>query len=135
MPDNSIDNSKTNAGIRHLRHSGSGEPAYLDFMRCNIADKRAPVSRPARREIYCHKRWATCDIFTPEVWKLARRAGHRTHTLLHAVTPAPQRAAFFSACNKGLIAVAHNGNITNARSSGANWNRKAPFSRRRAIRK
>ena len=40
---------------------------------------------------------------------------------------------FSVACNKGKVAVAHNGNITNAAELRANWSATARFSRRPAI--
>ena len=87
-------------------------------MLCSIADRKARASPSSDgREIYCHKSMGhVADIFTPEVvgslpGDLA--IGHTRYstagdTVLRNAQP------FSVACNKGQIAVAHNGNITNA---------------------
>ena len=74
------------------------------------------------------------DIFTPHVLEtLAGRAGHRPHALFDRRRHgAAQRAAVFGGLQQGRIAVAHNGNITNAAELRQDLEREGPFSRRRA---
>ena len=66
------------------------------------------------------------DIFTEDVLaQTARHSRHRTHALLHRRRlRAAERAAHHRwICNKGMIALAHNGNLVNASEFARNLER------------
>jgi amidophosphoribosyltransferase len=74
------------------------------------------------------------DIFTPErIWQPAGRMaiGHTRYSTA-GDTVLLNAQPFSVACNKGKIAVAHNGNITNAGELRRELERAGPFSRRPA---
>ena len=66
------------------------------------------------------------DIFTPEVLDRAARRLAIGHTRYSTAgdTVLLNAQPFSVACNKGQIAVAHNGNITNAGELRRNWKRE-----------
>ncbi len=77
----------------------------------------AGIATSDGREIYCHKAMGhVADIFTPEVVGSLPGVLGIGHTRYSTAGDTVLRNAqpFSVACNKGLIAVAHNGNITNA---------------------
>src|SRR5438876_4299425 len=93
----------TYLGLYALQHRGQES--------CGIASSDG-------RNIHCHKSMGhVADIFTPEV--LGRLPGELAigHTRYSTAgdTVMLNAQPFSVACNKGRIAVAHNGNITNAR--------------------
>ena len=77
----------------------------------------AGIASSNGREMYCHKNMGhVADIFTPEV--IGQLPGDRAigHTRYSTAgdTVLLNAQPFSVACNKGRVAVAHNGNITNA---------------------
>lgn len=119
MPDNSQDKFKDECGVFAIYgHPEAANLAYLGLYALqHRGQESAGIASSNGREIYCHKAMGhVADIFTPEVvgslpGELA--IGHTRYstagdTVLRNAQP------FSVACNKGLIAVAHNGNITNA---------------------
>jgi amidophosphoribosyltransferase len=77
----------------------------------------AGIASSDGRNLYCHKSMGhVADIFTPEV--LGQLPGERAigHTRYSTAgdTVLLNAQPFSVACNKGKVAVAHNGNITNA---------------------
>ena len=99
-------------------HPEASNLAYLGLYALqHRGQESAGIATSDDREIHCSKSMGhVADIFTPEQFcQPAGRPGHRPHALFHRRRHRPaQRAAFPVDCNKGQIAVAHNGNITNA---------------------
>jgi amidophosphoribosyltransferase len=100
---------------------GHPEAAHLAYLGLYALQHRgqesAGICSSDRREIRCHKSMGhVADIFTPEV--LGRLPGDHAigHTRYSTAgdTVVMNAQPFSVACNKGKIAVAHNGNITNA---------------------
>ncbi|HET8547066.1 MAG TPA: amidophosphoribosyltransferase [Bryobacteraceae bacterium] len=99
-------------------HSEASNLAYLGLYALqHRGQESAGIASSDGREVYLHKAMGhVADIFTPEV--LARLPGDRAigHTRYSTAGDTILRNAqpFSVACNKGRLAVAHNGNITNA---------------------
>src|SRR6202453_3510385 len=99
-------------------HPEAANLAYLGLYALqHRGQESAGIATSDGREIHCHKSMGhVADIFTPEV--LGRLPGD--HAIGHTrYAPAGDTVLlnaqpFSVACNKGKIAVAHNGNITNA---------------------
>jgi len=100
---------------------GHREAANLTYLGLYALQHRgqesAGIASSDGREIYCHKNMGhVADIFTPEV--LGGLPGDQAigHTRYSTAgdTVVMNAQPFSVACNKGRIAVAHNGNITNA---------------------
>ena len=100
-------------------HPESANLAYLGlYAQQHRGQESAGISVSNGREIYTHKSMGhVADIFTPEV--LGGLPGHmaigHTRYSTSGDTAIKNAQPFSVACNKGQIAVAHNGNITNAR--------------------
>ncbi len=79
----------------------------------------------------CYKAMGhVADIFTPGARPPCRASMAIGHTRYSTAGDTALNAQPFSVdCNKGRIAVAHNGNITNAASCAASWKAAAPSSR------
>ncbi len=101
---------------------GNPEAANLTYLGLYALQHRgqesAGIASSDGRQTHCHKSMGhVAEIFTPEVLGQLpgdHAIGHTRYstagdTVLHNAQP------FSVACNKGQIAVAHNGNITNAR--------------------
>src|SRR5436305_11417743 len=99
-------------------HPEASNLAYLGLYALqHRGQESAGIASSDEREIYTHKDMGhVADIFTPSA--LARLPGEMAigHTRYSTTGDTALRNAqpFSVACNKGLIAVAHNGNITNA---------------------
>jgi len=99
-------------------HPEASNLAYLGLYALqHRGQESAGIASSDGREIYTHKDMGhVADVFTPTV--LARLSGEMAigHTRYSTTGDTAYRNAqpFSVACNKGLIAVAHNGNITNA---------------------
>lgn len=99
-------------------HPEASNMAYLGLHALqHRGQESAGIASCDGREIYCHKAMGhVADIFVPSV--LARLYGDMAigHTRYSTAGDTALRNAqpFSVDCNKGLIAVAHNGNITNA---------------------
>lgn len=119
ISDDQQDKFKDECGVFAIYgHPEAANLAYLGLYALqHRGQESAGIASSNGREIYCHKAMGhVADIFTPEVvgalpGELA--IGHTRYstagdTVLRNAQP------FSVACNKGLIAVAHNGNITNA---------------------
>ena len=99
-------------------HPEAANLAYLGLYALqHRGQESAGIATSDGREIYCHKSMGhVADIFTPEV--LGRLPGDLAigHTRYSTAgdTVLLNAQPFSVACNKGRVAVAHNGNITNA---------------------
>src|SRR5437868_1476571 len=100
---------------------GHPEAANLTYLGLYALQHRgqesAGIATSDRREIRCYKEMGhVADIFTPEVVGSLPGVLAIGHTRYSTAGDTVLRNAqpFSVACNKGLIAVAHNGNITNA---------------------
>jgi amidophosphoribosyltransferase len=99
-------------------HSEASNLTYLGLYALqHRGQESAGIASSDGREVYTHKTMGhVADIFTPDV--LARLPGDRAigHTRYSTTGDTVLRNAqpFSVACNKGRLAVAHNGNITNA---------------------
>ena len=99
-------------------HPEASNLAYLGLYALqHRGQESAGIASSDGREIYTHKDMGhVADIFTPSA--LARLPGEMAigHTRYSTTGDTALRNAqpFSVVCNKGLIAVAHNGNITNA---------------------
>ena len=99
-------------------HPEAANLAYLGLYALqHRGQESAGIASSDGRETYCHKSMGhVADIFTPEV--LGRLPGDHAigHTRYATAgdTVLLNAQPFSVACNKGKIAVAHNGNITNA---------------------
>ncbi len=99
-------------------HPEAANLAYLGLYALqHRGQESAGIATSDGREIYCHKSMGhVADIFTPEV--LGRMPGDLAigHTRYSTAgdTVLLNAQPFSVACNKGRVAVAHNGNITNA---------------------
>jgi amidophosphoribosyltransferase len=99
-------------------HSEASNLAYLGLYALqHRGQESAGIASSDNREVYLHKSMGhVADIFTPDV--LARLPGDRAigHTRYSTAgdTVLKNAQPFSVACNKGRLAVAHNGNITNA---------------------
>jgi len=99
-------------------HPEASNLAYLGLYALqHRGQESAGICSSDGRQIYCHKAMGhVADIFTPEV--LGRLPGDHAigHTRYSTAgdTVLLNAQPFSVACNKGRIAVAHNGNITNA---------------------
>ena len=100
---------------------GHPEAANLTYLGLYALQHRgqesAGIASTDGREIYCYKDMGhVADIFTPE--RIGSLTGHMAigHTRYSTAGDTVLRNAqpFHVTCNKGRIAVAHNGNITNA---------------------
>jgi amidophosphoribosyltransferase len=100
---------------------GHPEAANLTYLGLYALQHRgqesAGIASSDGREINCHKSMGlVADIFTPEV--VGSLPGHMAigHTRYSTAGDTVLRNAqpFHVACNKGNLAIAHNGNITNA---------------------
>ena len=123
MPDNLADDRqdkfKDECGVFAIY--GHPEAANLTYLGLYALQHRgqesAGIASSDGREIYCHKAMGhVADIFTPEVVGSLPGVLAIGHTRYSTAGDTVLRNAqpFSVACNKGLIAVAHNGNITNA---------------------
>src|SRR5277367_3185676 len=101
--------------------AGNPEAANLAYLSLYALQHRgqesAGISSTDGRQIHCHKSMGhVADIFTPEV--LGQLPGDHAigHTRYSTAgdTVLLNAQPFSVSCNKGRIAVAHNGNITNA---------------------
>ena len=100
-------------------HPEAANLAYLGLYALSTAARRAPASPPATgaRSTAIKAMGHVADIFTPELLAQAARATWPSAT--RATRPPATRCCSTRsrssvACNKGRIAVAHNGNLTNA---------------------
>src|SRR5450631_332495 len=99
-------------------HPEAANLAYLGLYALqHRGQESAGIASSDGREAYCHKIMGhVADIFTPEV--LGRLPGDHAigHTRYATAgdTVLLNAQPFSVACNKGQVAVAHNGNITNA---------------------
>ncbi len=99
-------------------HPEAANLAYLGLYALqHRGQESAGICSSDGREVHCHKEMGyVADIFTPEV--LAKLSGSLAigHTRYSTAGDTALRNAqpFSVQCNKGRIAVAHNGNITNA---------------------
>jgi amidophosphoribosyltransferase len=99
-------------------HPEASNLAYLGLYALqHRGQESAGICSSDRRHIHCHKSMGhVADIFTPEV--LGQLPGDHAigHTRYSTAgdTVLLNAQPFSVACNKGKIAVAHNGNITNA---------------------
>ncbi|MGE5487773.1 MAG: amidophosphoribosyltransferase [bacterium] len=99
-------------------HPEAANLAYLGLYALqHRGQESAGICSSDGREIYCHKEMGyVADVFKPEV--LARLSGNVAigHTRYSTAGDSSIRNAqpFAVQCNKGRIAVAHNGNLTNA---------------------
>jgi len=100
---------------------GNPEASNLTYLGLYALQHRgqesAGIASSDGREIYCHKDMGhVADIFTPE--RIGSLTGHMAigHTRYSTAGDTVLRNAqpFHVTCNKGRLAVAHNGNITNA---------------------
>ena len=119
MPDKKQDKFKDECGVFAIY--GHPEAANLTYLGLYALQHRgqesAGIATSDGREIYCHKAMGhVADIFTPEVVGSLPGVLAIGHTRYSTAGDTVLRNAqpFSVACNKGLIAVAHNGNITNA---------------------
>jgi len=101
---------------------GHPEAANLAYLSLHALQHRgqesAGIATSDGRDLTCHKSMGlVADIFSPEV--VGRLGGHMAigHTRYSTAgdTILGNAQPFFVTCNKGPIAVAHNGNITNAK--------------------
>jgi amidophosphoribosyltransferase len=99
-------------------HPEAANLAYLGLYALqHRGQESAGMASSDGRHVYCLKEMGyVADIFTPE--NLARLPGHMAigHTRYSTAgsTSLQNAQPFRVACNKGQIAVAHNGNLTNA---------------------
>ena len=99
-------------------HPEAANMAYLGLYQLqHRGQESSGIATSDRRELYCYKNMGhVADIFTPEV--INRLPGDIAigHTRYSTTgdTVLLNAQPFSVACNKGRIAVAHNGNITNA---------------------
>ena len=99
-------------------HPEASNLAYLSLHAMqHRGQESAGIATSDGRRITCHKSMGhVADIFTPEV--VGQLSGHVAigHTRYSTAgdTVIGNAQPFFVTCNKGPIAVAHNGNITNA---------------------
>ena len=119
MPDNQQDKFKDECGVFAIYgHPEAANLAYLGLYALqHRGQESAGIASSDGREIYCHKAMGhVADIFTPEVVGSLPGVLAIGHTRYSTAGDTVLRNAqpFSVACNKGLIAVAHNGNITNA---------------------
>jgi amidophosphoribosyltransferase len=119
MPDNKQDKFKDECGVFAIYgHPEAANLAYLGLYALqHRGQESAGIASSDGREIYCHKAMGhVADIFTPEVVGSLPGVLAIGHTRYSTAGDTVLRNAqpFSVACNKGLIAVAHNGNITNA---------------------
>src|SRR3954447_9181919 len=119
MPINSQDKFKDECGVFAIYgHPEAANLAYLGLYALqHRGQESAGIATSDGREIYCHKAMGhVADIFTPEVVGSLPGVLAIGHTRYSTAGDTVLRNAqpFSVACNKGLIAVAHNGNITNA---------------------
>ncbi len=100
---------------------GHPEAANLAYLSLHALQHRgqesAGIATSDGRDVACHRSMGlVADIFTPEV--IGRLTGHLAigHTRYSTTgdTALDNAQPLFVTCNKGPIAVAHNGNITNA---------------------
>lgn len=119
IPDNKQDKFKDECGVFAIYgHPEAANLAYLGLYALqHRGQESAGIASSDGREIYCHKAMGhVADIFTPEVVGSLPGVLAIGHTRYSTAGDTVLRNAqpFSVACNKGLIAVAHNGNITNA---------------------
>ncbi len=100
---------------------GHPEAANLAYLSLHALQHRgqesAGIATADGRQIKCHKSMGlVADIFSPEV--VGRLGGHlaigHTRYSTSGDTVIGNAQPFYVSCNKGPIAIAHNGNITNA---------------------
>jgi amidophosphoribosyltransferase len=109
-------------------HPEAAKLAYLGLYALqHRGQESAGICTADGREIYCHKAMGhVADIFTSPV--LATMPGQRAigHTRYSTAgdTALLNAQPFSVACNKGRVAVAHNGNITNAAELRADLERR-----------
>ena len=110
---------------------GHPEAANLAYLSLHALQHRgqesAGIATADGKRITCHKAMGlVSEIFTPEV--VGRLLGHMAigHTRYSTAgnTVLGNAQPFFVTCNKGPIAVAHNGNITNAMELRADLERE-----------
>jgi amidophosphoribosyltransferase len=113
------DHFKEECGVFAIHgHPEAANVAYLGLYALqHRGQESAGISSSDGRQIYTHKAMGHVhDIFTPE--RLGRLYGDSAigHTRYSTAGDTVEKNAqpFSVACNKGLVAVAHNGNITNA---------------------
>ena len=119
MPDKKQDKFKDECGVFAIYgHPEAANLAYLGLYALqHRGQESAGIASSDGREIHCHKAMGhVADIFTPEVVGSLPGVLAIGHTRYSTAGDTVLRNAqpFSVACNKGLIAVAHNGNITNA---------------------
>jgi len=119
ISDNQQDKFKDECGVFAIYgHPEAANLAYLGLYALqHRGQESAGIASSDGREIYCHKAMGhVADIFTPEVVGSLPGVLAIGHTRYSTAGDTVLRNAqpFSVACNKGLIAVAHNGNITNA---------------------
>jgi len=100
---------------------GHPEAANLAYLGLHALQHRgqesAGIATANGRHVACHKSMGlVADVFTPEV--VGRLSGHMAigHTRYSTAgdTSVANAQPFYVMCNKGPLALAHNGNITNA---------------------
>lgn len=99
-------------------HPEAANMAYLGLYQLqHRGQESSGIATSDRRELYCYKNMGhVADIFTPEVINGLPgdiAIGHTRYSTT-GDTVLLNAQPFSVACNKGRIAVAHNGNITNA---------------------
>ncbi|MEO8127621.1 MAG: amidophosphoribosyltransferase [Bryobacteraceae bacterium] len=119
ISENQQDKFKDECGVFAIYgHPEAANLAYLGLYALqHRGQESAGIASSDGREIYCHKAMGhVADIFTPEVVGSLPGVLAIGHTRYSTAGDTVLRNAqpFSVACNKGLIAVAHNGNITNA---------------------
>jgi len=119
MPKAPLDKFREECGVFAIYgHPEAANLAYLGLYALqHRGQESAGMSSSDGSQIYTHKSMGyVADIFTPE--RLAQLKGHSAigHTRYSTAgdTALANAQPFSVACNKGRIAVAHNGNITNA---------------------
>jgi amidophosphoribosyltransferase len=117
--DHNFDKFHEECGVFAIHgHPEAANLAYLGLYALqHRGQESAGIATSDGREIHCHKSMGhVADIFTPEV--LGRMPGDLAigHTRYSTAgdTVLLNAQPFSVACNKGKVAVAHNGNITNA---------------------
>jgi amidophosphoribosyltransferase len=120
MPKLGFDKFREECGVFAIYgHPEAANLAYLGLYALqHRGQESAGMSSSDGNQIYTHKSMGyVADIFTPD--RLALLKGHsaigHTRYSTSGDTVIANAQPFSVACNKGRIAVAHNGNITNAR--------------------
>src|SRR5258708_2027071 len=114
-----LDRSHDECGVfADYGHPEASNLAYLGLYALqHRGQESAGIASSDGRMLFCHKSMGhVADIFTPDVLKTlpGRHAIGHTRYSTAGDTVLLNAQPFSVACNKGRVAVAHNGNITNA---------------------